>query len=240
MASQYDTYQTPLTGRYCSPEMSNLFSQRSRHSTWRKLWLYLAQSEKELGIDTITDEALEQMKAHLMVTDEDFETARVEEKKRRHDVMAHVHAFGQVAPAAAGIIHYGATSCYVTDNTELILMRDALNLLIPKIAKVLHNLQAFALQWKSEPTLSFTHLQPAQISTVGKRAAGWAQDLMMDLVEFERVRTELRFRGAQGTTGTQASFLEIFGGDHAKCDQLNELLCQKAGFDECYDISTQT
>ncbi|POR39472.1 Adenylosuccinate lyase [Tolypocladium paradoxum] len=236
MASQYDTYQTSLTGRYCSPEMSNLFSQRSRHSTWRKLWLYLAQSEKELGIDTITDEALEQMKAHLTVTDEDFETARVEEKKRRH----HVHAFGQVAPAAAGIIHYGATSCYVTDNTELILMRDALDLLIPKIAKVLHNLQAFALQWKSEPTLSFTHLQPAQISTVGKRAAGWAQDLMMDLVELERVRTELRFRGAQGTTGTQASFLEIFGGDHAKCDQLNELICQKAGFDECYDISTQT
>ncbi|KAB5563047.1 L-Aspartase-like protein [Coniochaeta sp. 2T2.1] len=240
MASQYDTYQTPLTGRYCSPEMSGLFSQRSRHSTWRKLWLYLAQSEKELGIDTVTDEAVEQMKAHLTVTDEDFKIAAVEEKKRRHDVMAHVHAFGQVAPAAAGIIHYGATSCYVTDNTELILMRDALDLLIPKIAKVLSNLQAFALEWKAEPTLSFTHLQPAQISTVGKRAAGWAQDLLMDLNEFEKVRAELRFRGAQGTTGTQASFLEIFHGDHAKCDQLNELLCEKAGFEECYDISTQT
>ncbi|KAF2666907.1 Adenylosuccinate lyase [Microthyrium microscopicum] len=240
MTSQYDTYQTSLTGRYCSPEMSGLFSQRSRHSAWRKLWLYLAQSEKELGIDTITDEGLEQMKAHLTVTDDDFEIARVEEKKRRHDVMAHVHAFGQVSPAAAGIIHYGATSCYVTDNTELILMRDALDIVIPKIAKVLHNLQTFALQWKAEPTLSFTHLQPAQVSTVGKRAAGWAQDLMMDLDEYQRVRNELLFRGAQGTTGTQASFLEIFDGDHGKCDQLNELLCQKAGFKECYDISTQT
>ncbi|KAH8175583.1 lyase domain-containing protein [Sarocladium implicatum] len=240
MSSPYDTYQTSLTGRYCSPEMSGLFSQRSRHSTWRKLWLWLAESEQELGIEGITNEALEQMRAHLSVTDEDFETARVEEKIRRHDVMAHVHAFGQVAPAAAGVIHYGATSCYVTDNTELILIRDALDLLIPKTAKVLHNLQKFALAWKSEPTLSFTHLQPAQISTVGKRAAAWAQDLMMDLAEFERVRAELSFRGAQGTTGTQASFLEIFKGDHAKCDQLNELLCKKAGFDECYDISTQT
>ncbi|RGP80521.1 adenylosuccinate lyase [Fusarium longipes] len=234
----YKIADTP--GRYCSQELSHLFSQRSRHSTWRKLWLYLAESEKELGIPTITDEALEQMRANLIVTDEDFETARVEEKIRRHDVMAHVHAFGQVAPAAAGIIHYGATSCYVTDNTELLLMRDALDLLIPKLAKVLSNLQSFALEWKNEPTLSFTHLQPAQISTVGKRAAAWAQDLLMDLQEFERVRSELKFRGAQGTTGTQASFLEIFGGDHDKCDKLNELLCQKAGFEECYDISTQT
>ncbi|KAF9774273.1 hypothetical protein IL306_007764 [Fusarium sp. DS 682] len=145
MAS-YDVYQTTLTGRYCSPELSQLFSQRSRHSTWRKLWLYLAESEKELGISTITDEALEQMRSHLTVTDEDFEIAREEEKIRRHDVMAHVHAFGKAAPAAAGIIHYGATSCYVTDNTELILMRDALDLLIPKIAKILHNLQGFALE----------------------------------------------------------------------------------------------
>ncbi|KAK5992027.1 Adenylosuccinate lyase [Cladobotryum mycophilum] len=238
MVSHYDTYQTSLTGGYYSPEISNLFSQRSRLSTWRKLWLYLAESEKELGINIITNEALEQMRAHLTVTDKDFEIALVEEK-RQYDVMAHVHAFGQVAPAAAGIIHYGATSCYVTDNTELILMRDALDLLIPKIAKVLHNLQFFALEWKSEPTLSFTHLQPA-LSTVGKRAAGWAQDLMMDLVELERVRAELRFRGAQGTTGTQASFLEIFNGDHERCEQLNELICQKAGFEECYDISTQT
>lgn len=159
-ASVFDTYQTSLTGRYCSPEMSKLFSQRSRHSTWRQLWLYLAQSERELGIETVTEEALEQMKAHLIVTDEDFEIAKVEEKRRRHDVMAHVHAFGAVAPAAAGIIHYGATSCFVTDNAELMLMRDAIDLLLPKLAKVISNLAKFALQWKSEPTLAYTHLQP--------------------------------------------------------------------------------
>ncbi|RKU49688.1 adenylosuccinase ade13 [Coniochaeta pulveracea] len=240
MASPYDTYQTPLTGRYCSPEMCGLFSQRTRHSTWRKLWLGLAESEKELGIKTITDEALEQMKAHLTVTDEDFETARIEEKRRRHDVMAHVHAFGVVAPAAAGVIHYGATSCFVTDNAELILMRDALDLLSKKLAKVISNLSAFALKWKAEPTLAYTHLQAAQLITVGKRAAQWAQDLMLDLHSIEQVRKELHFRGAQGTTGTQASFLEIFQGDSAKCDKLNELLCEKFGFPGCYDVSTQT
>ncbi|OAK96129.1 Adenylosuccinate lyase [Phaeosphaeriaceae sp. SRC1lsM3a] len=236
----FDTYQTSLTGRYCSKEMSQLFSQRSRHSTWRKLWLYLAEAEKELGIEAVSDEALKEMRDHLVVTDEDFETARVEEKKRRHDVMAHVHAYGQVAPKAAGIIHYGATSCYVTDNAELILMRDAMDLLLPKLAKVLHNLSQFALQWKSEPTLAYTHLQPAQLITVGKRAAQWAQDLLFDLEAIENVRNTLQFRGAQGTTGTQASFLEIFNGDSAKCDQLNELLCKKTGFPSCYPVSTQT
>ncbi|ELR09500.1 adenylosuccinase ade13 [Pseudogymnoascus destructans] len=236
----YDAYQTSLTGRYCSPEMSKLFSQRSRHSTWRKLWLYLAESEHEIGIETITPEALEQMRAHLELTDADFEVARVEEKKRRHDVMAHVHAFGAVAPAAAGIIHYGATSCYVTDNTELMLMRDGIDLLLPKLAKVIWNLAQFAMQWKAEPTLAYTHLQPAQLITVGKRAAQWAQDLMFDLDNIEHVRNELKFRGAQGTTGTQASFMEIFGDDTAKCDKLNELLCKKTGFSECYDVSTQT
>ncbi|KND93900.1 Adenylosuccinate lyase [Tolypocladium ophioglossoides CBS 100239] len=236
MASQYDTYQTSLTGRYCSPEMSRLFSQRSRHSTWRKLWLGLAESERELGIDTITLEALEQMKAHLEVTDEDFEIARVEEKRRRH----HVHAFGIVAPAAAGVMHYGATSCFVTDNAELILIRDALDLLTKKLAKVIWNLSSFALKWKAEPTLAYTHLQAAQLITVGKRAAQWAQDLMLDLHSIEQVRSELKFRGAQGTTGTQASFLEIFQGDSAKCDKLNELICEKFGFAACYDVSTQT
>ena len=161
--SEFDTYQTSLTGRYCSTEMSQLFSQRSRHSTWRKLWLYLAQSEKELGIEAITLEALEEMKAHLQVTDSDFEIARIEEKRRRHDVMAHIHAFGVVAPSASGIIHYGATSCFVTDNTELILMRDAMDLLLSRIAKVLRNLSMFAIKWKAEPTLAYTHLQPAQL-----------------------------------------------------------------------------
>ncbi|KAG9187346.1 adenylosuccinate lyase [Alternaria panax] len=239
-ATIFDAYQTSLTGRYCSAEMSQLFSQRSRHSIWRKLWLFLAEAEKELGIENISDEALVQMREHLTVTDDDFGVAKVEEKKRRHDVMAHVHAFGQVAPAAAGIIHYGATSCYVTDNAELILMRDGLDLLIPKLAKVISNLSAFALKWKSEPTLAYTHLQPAQLITVGKRAAQWAQDLLFDLEAIELVRETLQFRGAQGTTGTQASFLEIFNGDSKKCDQLNELLCKKAGFPSCYAISTQT
>ncbi|KAJ4159545.1 uncharacterized protein LMH87_008443 [Akanthomyces muscarius] len=238
--SPYDSYQTSLTTRYCSPAMSQLFSQRSRHSTWRKLWLGLAESEKELGIDTITPEALEQMKANLTVTDEGFEVARVEEKIRRHDVMAHVHAFGVAAPAAAGIIHYGATSCYVTDNAELILMKEALDLLTKKLAKVISNLSAFALRWKAEPTLAYTHLQAAQLITVGKRAAQWAQDLMLDLHSIEQARDELKFRGAQGTTGTQASFLEVFQGDSAKCDELNELLCKKFGFPSCYDVSTQT
>ncbi|KAL6702916.1 hypothetical protein ACN47E_000817 [Coniothyrium glycines] len=239
-ATVFDSYQTSLTGRYCSPEMSQLFSQRSRHSTWRKLWLFLAEAEKELGIENISENALKEMKEHLMVSDQDFEIARVEEKKRRHDVMAHVHAFGQVAPSAAGIIHYGATSCYVTDNAELILMRDAMDILLPKLAKVISNLSKFALQWKAEPTLAYTHLQPAQLITVGKRAAQWAQDLMFDLEALEHVREGLQFRGAQGTTGTQASFLEIFNGDSNKCDALNELLCKKAGFPSCYSVSTQT
>ncbi|KAJ4334015.1 hypothetical protein N0V87_007173 [Didymella glomerata] len=238
--SIFDTYQTSLTGRYCSKEMSQLFSQRSRHSTWRKLWLWLAESENELGIENISEEALQQMRDHLVVSDSDFEVARVEEKRRRHDVMAHVHAFGEVAPKAAGIIHYGATSCYVTDNAELVLMRDAMSLLLPKLAKVIDNLSKFALQWKSEPTLAYTHLQPAQLITVGKRAAQWAQDLLMDLEAIEHVKEGLQFRGAQGTTGTQASFLEIFNNDSQKCDQLNEKLCHKAGFKSCYSVSTQT
>ncbi|KAG6120662.1 hypothetical protein E4U13_006222 [Claviceps humidiphila] len=238
--SPYDTYQTSLTSRYCSNEMTSLFSQRSRHSTWRKLWLGLAEAEASLGIDIVTAEALDQMRAHLTVSDEDFATASIEEKIRRHDVMAHVHAFGVVAPAAAGIIHLGSTSCFVTDNTELILMRDALDILLNKLAKVISNLAAFANQWKSEPTLAKTHGQPAQPITVGQRAAQWAQNLMMDLEDIEAVRSGLKFRGAQGTTGTQASFLEIFQGDHTKCDRLNELLCEKFGFRACYDISTQT
>ncbi|TFB01572.1 Adenylosuccinate lyase, partial [Trichoderma ghanense] len=223
LKSPYDVYQTSLTSRYCSAEMTQLFSQRSRHSIWRRLWLGLAEAEHELGIEVVTPEALAQMRAHLTVTDEDFENARVEEKIRRHglsqDVMAHVHAFGLVAPAAAGVIHYGATSCYVTDNAELIMMRDALDILIKKLSKVIANLRAFSLQWK---------------------ASQWLQDLTFDLENLENVRKNLKFRGAQGTTGTQASFLEIFQGDHAKCDQLNVLLCQKFGFPACYDISTQT
>ncbi|KAI0839856.1 adenylosuccinate lyase [Hypoxylon sp. FL0890] len=236
----YDYYKTPLDSRYSSEEMKKLFSQRSRHSTWRQLWLWLAESEKELGLESITDEALEQMRAHLTVTDDDFQIAIEEERRRRHDVMGHVHAYGVVAPAAAGIIHAGATSCFVTDNTELILMRDAMDLILPKLAKVISNLSNFALQWRDEPTLGYTHYQPAQLITVGKRAAQWIQELVMDLEDIEHVRKELRFRGGQGTTGTQASFLELFKGDEDKVDQLNDLLCKKAGFPGCYSISTQT
>ncbi|KAK1691403.1 adenylosuccinate lyase [Colletotrichum godetiae] len=238
--SGLDTYKTPLDGRYASEEAKKLFSQRNRHSTWRQLWLWLAESEKELGIDGISEEALEQMRAHLTLTDEDFKVAAVEEKRRRHDVMAHVHAFGQVAPAAAGIIHLGATSCFVTDNAELILMRNAMDLLLPKLAKVIHNLSQFALQHKELATLGFTHYQAAQLITVGRRAAQWIQDLCMDLKNIETARERLAFRGAMGTTGTQASFMEIFQGDGGKIDKLNDLLCEKAGFPKTYDISTQT
>ncbi|RYP77245.1 hypothetical protein DL771_001294 [Monosporascus sp. 5C6A] len=204
--------------------MSQLFSQRSRHSTWRKLWFFLAQSEKELGVETITAKALEEMEAHLIVTDSDFEVARIEEKTRRHDVMAHIYAYSIVAPSAAGIIHYGATSCFVTDNTELILMRDALDLLLSRIAKVLQNLTTFALKWKAEPTLSWTHLQAAQ-------PAQWAQDLMFDLENIEQVRESLKFRGAQEDVNSD---IYSFGGNSAKCDELNKLLCQKANFKDCY------
>ncbi|KAH6679039.1 putative Adenylosuccinate lyase [Halenospora varia] len=237
--SANDIYQTPLASRYASTEMKTIFSARTRGSTWRQLWLWLAESEKELGLE-ISDEAISQMKAKLTVTDEDLVVAAAEEKKRRHDVMAHVHAFGQVAPAAAGIIHWGATSCYVTDNSDLIFQRDALDLILPKLATIINKLSLFAIEYKALPTLGYTHYQPAQLITVGRRAAQWVQDLLMDLEDISRVRSDLKFRGAQGTTGTQASFMEIFHGDGAKIDKLNELLCQKAGFGSCYAISTQT
>lgn len=219
--------------------MKTIFSARTRHNTWRQLWVWLAEAEKELGLP-ISDEAVAQMKEHVVMTDADFVVAAEEERKRRHDVMAHVHAFGQNAPAAAGIIHYGATSCYVTDNADLIFLRDAIDVFLPKLATIIHKLSQFALEYKDLPALGYTHYQPAQLITVGRRAAQWAQDLAMDLEDIEKVRADLRFRGAQGTTGTQASFMEIFNGDGAKIDQLNDILCQKAGFPSCYAISTQT
>lgn len=238
--SYYDTYKTPLDSRYSSEEMKTLFGARKRHSVWRQLWLYLADAQKELGIEGISEEALQQMREHLVVQDKEFETAAVEEKRRRHDVMAHVHAFGIVAPAAAPIIHLGATSCYVTDNTELILMRDAMDFLLPKLAKVINNLKSFALETKGIPTLAYTHHQPAQLISAGRRICQWIQDLLRDLENIEIQRNSLRFRGAMGTTGTQASFLEIFHGDTKKIDKLNELLCEKAGFPRTFDISVQT
>ncbi|KAM0437558.1 hypothetical protein ACHAPT_001922 [Fusarium lateritium] len=238
--SNLDSYQTPLGARYASKEMLTLFSARTRASTWRQLWVWLAESEQELGIKEITDEALEQLRAHVRMSDEAFEVARVEEKRRRHDVMAHVHAFGEDAPAAAGIIHYGATSCFVTDNADLIFIRDGLDLLLPKLAKVIRNLQGLALKYKDLPTLGFTHFQAAQPITVGKRVAQWIQELVMDLEDLEYVREQLRLRGAVGTTGTQASFMEIFHGDGDKIDELNKKLCEKAGFKGIYPVSTQT
>ncbi|PHH59459.1 hypothetical protein CDD81_3189 [Ophiocordyceps australis] len=238
--SGFDEYKTPLDSRYSSPEMKRLFGARSRHSVWRKLWYWLAQAEKQVGVEGISDEALSQMADHLTLTDDDFAVAATEEKKRRHDVMAHVYAFGQVAPAAAPIIHLGATSCFVTDNCELILIKEAISMLLPKLAKVIDNLAKFARKTKDIPTLAYTHLQPAQLITVGRRAAQWVQDLMMDLANMEAQFHNLRFRGAMGTTGTQASFLEIVNGAQSKIDDINEILCHKAGFPGTYDISVQT
>ncbi|KAJ5641124.1 Adenylosuccinate lyase Ade13 [Penicillium herquei] len=219
--------------------MKYLFSPRMRFSTWRKLWIWLAESQKELGLP-ISDEGLEQMRAHATIQDDEFAVAAEEEKRRRHDVMAHVHAFGLVAPAAAGIIHWGATSCYCTDNADLILLRDGLDILIPKLAVVIDKLSQFAQQYKDLPTLGFTHGQPAQLVTVGKRACLWIQDLLMDLRNLERARDDLRFRGVKGTTGTQASFLQIFDGDHEKVERLDELVTEKAGFSSAFIISSQT
>jgi len=203
--------------------------------------LWLAESEKELGLD-IPDEALEQMRQHATIEDKEFEVAAVEEKKRRHDVMAHVHTFGQVAPAAAGIIHWGATSCYVTDNADLIFLRDGLNMLLPKLATIIQKLSNFAMRYKDLACLGYTHGQPAQLVTVGKRACLWIQDLLMDLQNIERARDDLlkRFRGVKGTTGTQASFLQIFHDDHEKVKQLDKLVTQKAGFERATIISSQT
>ncbi|KAK2873470.1 hypothetical protein FQN49_002345 [Arthroderma sp. PD_2] len=241
--SANDQYQTPLASRYASDEMKKIFSARERATTWRKLWLWLAEAEKELGIAQISNEAIEAIKANVVMSDEAFKVAAVEERRRRHDVMAHVFALEKDAPAAAGVIHLGATSCYVrlvTDNADLIFIRDALDLILPKLAKVIHNLTQFAIKYKDLPALGFTHYQAAQAITLGRRGAQWLQDLVMDLEDIEYVRAGLKFRGAQGTTGTQASFMEIFHNDASKIDKLNEKLCEKAGFSSCYDISTQT
>ena len=221
--------------------MLTLFSARTRASTWRSLWIWLAESQRELGLD-IPEEAIAQMKAHAIMTDEDFEIAGVEEMRRRHDVMAHVHAFGLAAPAAAGIIHWGATSCYCTDNGDLIHLKDGLSILLPKLASCIQKLSTFAGEYKSLLCLGYTHGQPAQLTTVGKRACLWIQDLLMDLRNISRAKSDLRFRGVKGTTGSQASFLQIFSNDHGKVEKLDELVTKKAGFDHApaYVISSQT
>ncbi|NXG82121.1 PUR8 lyase, partial [Stercorarius parasiticus] len=231
------SYRSPLVSRYASPEMGFNFSERKKFGTWRRLWLYLAQAEKSLGLP-ITDEQIKEMEANL--DNIDFKMAAEEEKKLRHDVMAHVHTFAHCCPKAAAIIHLGATSCYVGDNTDLIVLRDGFNLLLPKLARVISRLANFAEKYADLPTLGFTHYQPAQLTTVGKRCCLWIQDLCMDLQNLERARDDLRFRGVKGTTGTQASFLQLFEGDHSKVEELDRLVTAKAGFKRSYMVTGQT
>lgn len=235
-----DKYSTPLSSRYASEEMSKIFSLRNRFSTWRKLWLNLAIAEKKVGLSMITEEAIEQMKQHLEITDEEIAAASVEEAKVRHDVMAHVHVFGETCPAAAGIIHLGATSCYVTDNADLIFLRDAYDVLIPKLVNVIDRLSQFALQYKDLPVLGWTHFQPAQLTTVGKRATLWIQELLWDLRNMTRARNDLGLRGVKGTTGTQASFLSLLHGDHDSVEELDQTVVNLLGFERVYPVTGQT
>jgi adenylosuccinate lyase len=238
MSNPHDTYVSPLATRNASKEMLRLFSPAYKFGLWRRLWLELARAERDLGIDRITSEALAQMEAKL---DEiDFDSATAWEKRLRHDVMAHVHTFEEAAPAAAGIIHLGATSQYVVDNADLIIMREGMQLVAGRIAGVVDALGQFALQWKDLPTLGYTHFQPAQPTTVGKRATLWAQDFLIDLDEIEYRLKTLLFRGVKGTTGTQASFLTLFDGDGSKCDLLDERITRKFGFAGSFAVTGQT
>ena len=233
----FEKYESPLSSRYASRYMLELFSQKTRIVTWRKLWVALARAEMELGLP-ITPEQVAELQAH--VEDIDFEMAAQREKEVRHDVMAHVYTYGKAAPSAAGIIHLGATSCYVTDNADVILYRDALAYVRKGLLGVMKNLADFARQYKSLPTLGYTHYQPAQLVTVGKRATLWLQDFQTDLEELDFVVGQIRFLGCRGTTGTEASFMELFEGDGSKIDQLNGKLCQAFGFDGCFSVCGQT
>jgi adenylosuccinate lyase len=233
----HDRYENPLIARYASPQMSGLWSDQRKFSTWRRLWVALAEAQGELGL-AITAEQLDQLRAHVEAID--FEAAARHELRLRHDVMAHVHAYGDVCPAARPILHLGATSCYVTDNTDLLLMRQGLGMVAAQLAGVLDALAAFAVRHRDVACLGYTHLQPAQPTTVGKRACLWAYDLVLDLAEVERRRDELKARGVKGTTGTQASFLALFGGDHDKVKRLERLVAEKMGFAETYPVTGQT
>ncbi|MBI5761171.1 MAG: adenylosuccinate lyase [Planctomycetales bacterium] len=234
----HDQYQNPLLTRYASKEMSGLWSPQRIHSTWRRLWVALAEAEHELGLKQITP--LEIMELASAVDDIDFVAANRYERELRHDVMAHVHAYGDRCPLARGIIHLGATSCYVTDNTDLILFRESLKLIRTRLVAAIDKLAAFATEYRALPCLGYTHLQPAQPTTVGKRATLWCYDLVLDLEELEHRLATLRFRGAKGTTGTQASFLQLFDGDHAKCEALDRLVAKKMGFDDVFAVTGQT
>jgi len=235
-----DKYATPLSSRYASEEMSKIFSLRNRFSTWRKLWYNLAIAERELGLEVITKEAIEEMSQHLEITDEEIIAASKEEAIVRHDVMAHVHTFGETCPNAAGIIHLGATSCFVTDNADLIFLRDAYDVLIPKLVNVINRLSKFANDYKDLPVLGWTHFQPAQLTTVGKRATLWIQELLWDLRNFVRARNDIGLRGVKGTTGTQASFLALFHGDDSKVEELDLKVTKLLGFDINYPVTGQT
>ena len=232
-----DRYQSPLSERYASKEMQFIFSPDKKFCTWRRLWIALAETEKELGLN-ITEEQIEELKAHA--DDINYEVAKEREKQVRHDVMSHVYAYGQQCPKAKGIIHLGATSCYVGDNTDMILMSEALELVKKKLVNVIAELAKFADEYKSLPTLAFTHFQPAQPTTVGKRAALWLQEFEMDLEDLEYVKGSLKLLGSKGTTGTQASFLELFDGDQETIDKIDPMIAEKMGFEACYPVSGQT
>ena len=238
-----DSYTSPLSERYASKEMQYIFSQDKKFSTWRRLWIALAETEMELGLSqegkpVITQEMIDEMKSHI--EDINYDVAKAREKEVRHDVMSHVYAYGQQCPKAAGIIHLGATSCYVGDNTDIIIMRDALLLIRKKLVNVIAELAAFAEKNKDLPNLAFTHFQPAQPTTVGKRATLWLNEFVMDLEDLDFVLSTLKLLGSKGTTGTQASFLELFDGDHETIDKIDPMIAQKMGFTQCYPVSGQT
>ncbi len=232
-----EIYESPFSARYASKEMQYLFSAQKKFSTWRRLWVALAKAEKELGLD-ITDEQINEMESH--VDDINFDVAKAREKEVRHDVMSHIYAYGKQCPKAAPIIHLGATSCYVGDNTDVIIMRDAMHLILKKLVGVIANLSDFALQYKDMPCLGYTHLQPAQTTTVGKRATLWINELYCDVKELRFRLAELKLLGSKGTTGTQASFMELFGGDGEKVKKMEELICREFGFDAYVPVSGQT
>ena len=238
-----NVYQSPLSERYASKEMQYIFSQDMKFRTWRKLWIALAEIEMELGLSqngkpVISQEQIDEMKAH--VDDINYDVARAREKEVRHDVMSHVYAYGKQCPKAAGIIHLGATSCYVGDNTDIIVMTEALKLVKRKLINVMKELADFAEEQKSQPTLAFTHFQPAQPTTVGKRACLWLQEFYLDLEDLDHVLGSMKLLGSKGTTGTQASFLELFDGDQETIDKIDPMIAKKMGFKECYPVSGQT
>ena len=234
----YDKYQSPLSERYASKEMQYIFSPDKKFKTWRKLWIALAETEYELGLSSVTKEQIEELKAHA--DDINFDVAKAREKEVRHDVMSHVYAYGVQCPNAKGIIHLGATSCYVGDNTDIIVMTEALKLVRSKLVNVIAELSSFAMKYKDLPTLAFTHFQPAQPTTVGKRATLWLHDLMLDLEDLDYVISTMKLLGSKGTTGTQASFLELFNGDHETIRKIDGKIAEKMGFDACYPVSGQT